>query len=57
MNSNIILTLKKTFSVFPYSYRNTSGSLGKQEIEVGKLFYFHKIIRRGSVIKHSYFVI
>ena len=26
---------KKTFSVFPYSYRNTSGSLGEREIEVG----------------------
>ena len=25
----------KTFSVFPYSYRNTSGSLGEREIEVG----------------------
>ena len=26
---------QKTFSVFPYSYRNTSGSLGEREIEVG----------------------
>ena len=25
---------KKTFPVFPYSYRNTSGSLGEREIEV-----------------------
>ena len=25
----------KTFSLFPYSYKNTSGSLGKREIEVG----------------------
>ena len=30
-----ILKKWKTFSVFPYSYRNTSGSLGEREIEVG----------------------
>ena len=26
---------RKNFPVFPYSYRNTSGSLGEREIEVG----------------------
>ena len=44
------LKQQKTFSVFPYSYRNTSGSLGEQEIEVE---FFHVISSSPKLFSHN----
>ena len=34
-----------TFTCFPYSYRNTSGSLGEREIEVGSEIEVFKLFQ------------